>query len=87
VNRIAPTRELTKCLGLLRKEMDSGPERVERIPELRQNISNLVRLKADPCLATGTNDIVITLEPTERFIELVSTLGAREGEPQISTEG
>ena len=66
--------------------MNTDPERIKSIPELWQNASELFRVKADPLFAVGTDDIVITLEPTERFIELVSAPGAWERELLVSTK-
>jgi hypothetical protein len=87
MDRIAPTRELTHWLKLLRDVMDARPESISGLPHLQQGASDLFRVKSDPLFAVGTNDVIITLEPTERLIELVSALRAREGEFQVSTKG
>jgi hypothetical protein len=62
------------------------PEVCKRFPELPQSTSELFRIKTDSFLAIATGDLVITIEPTERLMELVTALRTRKDKGNISEE-
>ena len=79
MNHIEVTDDFRKGLGYLENVADALPELCKRFPELPQNVSDLFRIKNDSFLAVRTNDLVITLEPTERLTELVSAARTWKG--------
>ena len=70
-------RDGLRCLRLIR---NAGPEGLERFGEFLKSNSELIRIKDDPVLAAGTNDMVVALEPTERLRELMAATRAWENE-------
>jgi hypothetical protein len=72
MNHIAVNDAFRAGLASLEDIADALPEICKRCPDLPQSVSELFRIKNDSFLAIGTGDLVITLEPTERLIELVA---------------
>jgi hypothetical protein len=70
-------REGLRCLCQIR---DAGPEVRERFGQFLESCAELFRVKDDLVFAVGTEDLVVTLEPTERLRELMATVRAWKGE-------
>jgi hypothetical protein len=78
MDHIAVTPEFREVLRALRSVAGASPEIGGSFPELGQSASDCFRVKDDCLVATGTGDLVITLEPTERMLEFVAAKRARE---------
>jgi hypothetical protein len=91
MNHIAVNDAFRNGLTQLEGVADALPEVCKRFPELPQTVSELFRIKDDSFLAVRTNDLVITLEPTERLLELVSAArtwkGIRDVEEELAEVG
>jgi len=72
--------DFRKGLQSLRDVADALPEMLKRFPELPQRNSELFRVKDDSFLAVTTGDLVITLEPTERLMEVIAAARAWKAE-------
>jgi len=79
-NSIEITDGLPKLLNSLRQAARTEPENLRFGPEVFQDVSKLVRVKCDRVFAAGTDNIVVTLEPTELLIEIVPATGAVQRE-------
>jgi hypothetical protein len=86
MNRILPSEDLLRAYRWLHVVRDASPEEVSTFPEIPQSVADVVRVKQDRLFASGTGDIIITLEPTERLTELVAALRAREFESKAWCE-
>lgn len=87
VDHIAVSPELREALSVLCGARDAGPEAMGRVAEFLQSCPDAFSIKRDPLFAIGTNDMVITLEPTKRLMELVHASRTREGELQVAGQG
>jgi len=74
VDRIEITRELNDGLKALSLIRNGPPDEIERFLDKNQRTSDLFRVKEDILFATGTDNLTILIEPTERLLELVSAL-------------
>ena len=54
---------------------NTHPEKVNSGSEFPQSITEFIRIKNDPLFAVGTDDMIVTLEPTERLVELAERSG------------
>jgi hypothetical protein len=71
--------------GLVRQLVvirNTHPESMDGGPEFPQGVTEFIRVKNDPLFAVGTDDVIVTLEPTERLVELVN---AAAGEGKLQT--
>ena len=86
MDRIQISDAFREGLNSLREVRHALPEVCESNPDLPQRNSELFRIKDDSFMAVRTGDLVITLEPTERLMELVAAARARKGELAIDQE-
>jgi hypothetical protein len=86
MNHIAVNDAFRNGLTQLEGVADALPEVCKRFPELPQSVSELFRVKDDGFFAVRTSDLVITLEPTERLLELVSAARTWKGIRSIGQE-
>ncbi len=82
MTKILATPDLARSLRRLVDMRDAAPQGVDGISEFPQSIAEFIRIKDDPLFAVGTNDVVVTLEPTERLLELVN---AATGEGKLQS--
>jgi hypothetical protein len=84
MDHIEISKEFRIGISALRDVANALPKACKCLPELPHKNSDLFRIKDDSILAIGTNDLVITLEPTERLRELVAAVRARERKNSIA---
>jgi hypothetical protein len=77
---------VTDGIRALRVVFNTPPEALHSFPALKQSCSEWFRVKADDISAIGTSDLIITLEPTERLVELVTAVRTREAKGCIGEE-
>jgi hypothetical protein len=66
MDKIEVTKEFRDAIAVLRSSADAHAK-------LGYRASDIFRVKDDLLFTSGTGDIVVTLEPTERFAELMRT--------------
>jgi hypothetical protein len=78
MDRIEVSAEAKEAIHLLREVSGTLPQFRDCFPELPQSAADCFRVKDDHVLTAGTNELVITLEPTQRMLEFVAAVWARE---------
>jgi hypothetical protein len=88
MDHIELSEDFREALRELRNIANALPEHSSGFPQLAQSAADLFRVKNDGIFAIGTNNLVITLEPTERLREYLSAMRARNGRiGKVSAEG
>jgi hypothetical protein len=82
--RIEPTSDCKRATSFLLDIANGLPEMGEGVREILQLAPEFFRVKNDILFAVGTNYLVVSIEPTERLMELMAAHRARENE---RTEG
>ena len=88
MDHIQISADFREALQVLRFVANSNPEVKSSLPQIPQSAADLFRVKNDNVFAVGTNEFVVTLEPTERLLEYLSAVRARNGRVEkVNTEG
>lgn len=79
MDHIELSDDFRKTVRELRAVARSNPKLLRSLPQLCQSAADCFRIKNDSLFAVGTDDLVITLEPSERLVEFLSTARTRNG--------
>lgn len=86
MDRIEITEEVRAAVEYLRDVAHAVPEFKSGLPQFPKSLADCFRIKDDPLFALGTSDLIITLEPTERLMELIAAKRTGEVVGKVSTE-
>jgi hypothetical protein len=83
MDRIEITEDARTGVQYLHNIRRAHPESDQALPNGIHCVSELFRVKDNSLFAGGADDLVITLEPTERLLELVATTRAGESKGNV----
>lgn len=83
MDRIEISEAFRNALSALHDIAGTLPEAFQRFPELAQSNAELFCVKDDDVRAVMTDKFIITLEPTEKLLNLIATVRAFKAERDL----